>query len=81
MSLANAARPIASADKRATYLSLPALDLRQRYTIPEASLYLRQSVAKTYLEIAAGRLKVLKSGSRSYVHGTEIARASTASVI
>lgn len=62
--------------KFATYLLLPTLDVQQRYTIPEASLYLRQSVAKTYKEISAGRLRILKSGARSYVHGTEIARVS-----
>jgi hypothetical protein len=62
--------------KCATYLSLPSLDVQQRYTIPEASLYLRQSIAKTYQEISAGRLRVIKSGARSYVHGTEIVRVS-----
>jgi hypothetical protein len=66
--------------KFATYLSLPTLDVLQRYTIPEASLYLRQSVAKTYQEISAGRLRILKSGARSYVHGNEIARASAESI-
>ena len=65
-----------SRPKYKTYLALPALDVHQRYTVPEASLYLRQSVAKTYQEIAAGRLHILKSGARSYVHGSEIARAS-----
>lgn len=65
------------AGKSATYLSLPALDVQQRYTIPEAALYLRQSVAKTYQEIAAGRIRILKSGARSYIHGEEIARVSS----
>lgn len=65
------------APKHRTYLALPALDVQQRYTIPEASLYLRQSIAKTYQEIAAGRLRIQKSGARSYVHGAEIARVSS----
>jgi hypothetical protein len=69
-----------SLPKYKTYFSLPPIDLQQRYTIPEASLYLRQSIAKTYQEIAAGRLRVQKSGSRTYVHGAEIARISAGPV-
>lgn len=65
-------------EKIATYARLPPLDLMQRYTIPEASLYLRQSVAKTYLDITASRLKTIKDGARTYVAGQEIARASGA---
>lgn len=58
---------------------LPPLDPNQRYTIPETNAYLRQSRAKTYLDIAAGKLPVIKDGSRSYVPGTAIiARSSVA---
>ena len=57
-------------------LPLPPLDPSQRFTIPEGSRYLRQSRGKTYQDIAAGRLRVIKDGSRTYVPGTEIARRS-----
>lgn len=49
-------------------------DERLRFSIDEASALLRQSRAKTYLDISAGRLRVIKDGSRTYVPGTEIAR-------
>lgn len=52
------------------------LDTQQRYTIPEASCYLRQSRAKTYTDIRDGNLRVIKDAKRSYVPGTEIARRS-----
>jgi hypothetical protein len=65
-----------TAEKLSAYRMLPALDLRQRYTVPEAALYLRQSVAKLYEDISAGRLSVMKAGARTYVHGSEIARVS-----
>lgn len=55
---------------------LPALDPQQRFSIPEASAYLRQSRSKTYVDIAAGTLRVIKDGARVYVPGTEILRRS-----
>jgi hypothetical protein len=67
---------VSSIPKYRVYLSLPPIDIQQRYTVPEASLYLRQSIAKTYLDISGGRLKILKDGARTYVHGSEIARVS-----
>ncbi len=70
------ADPAMPAPKLERYRQLPPLDIQQRYTIPEASLYLRQSIAKSYQEISAGRLRILKSGTRSYVHGSEIVRVS-----
>lgn len=56
--------------------SLPPLDLLQRYTINEASAYLRQSRAKTYMDISAGTLSIIKDGSRTYVSGRAIAARS-----
>ncbi len=49
-------------------------DERLRFSIDEASALLRQSRAKTYNDITAGRLRIIKDGSRTYVPGTEIAR-------
>ena len=48
------------------------LDERQRYSINEASAYLRQSRVKTYQDIRAGRLDSFKDGSRRYIPGTAI---------
>jgi predicted ribosome-associated RNA-binding protein Tma20 len=56
--------------------NLPLLDERQRYTVPEASALLRQSVAKTYVDISRGALSVIKDGARTYIPGTEIVRRS-----
>ena len=56
--------------------SLPPLDLNQRYTIPEASAYLRQCRAKTYKDIKAGNLRIIKDARRTYVPGTAIAERS-----
>jgi hypothetical protein len=58
--------------------ALPPLDINQRYTIPEACLYLRESRAKIYKDIAAGNLEVIKDGSRTYVPGRVIAERSGA---
>lgn len=57
-------------------LAIP-LDAQQRYTIPEASDLLRQSRAKTYKDITAGNIRVIKDGSRTYIPGSEIIRRST----
>lgn len=56
--------------------SLPPLDEKQRYTIPEASEYLRQSRAKTYVDMRAGRLPFIKDGRRTYIPGSVIAARS-----
>lgn len=55
---------------------LPALDELQRYTIDEATAYLRQSRAKTYKDISAGRLESFTDGRRRYVPGRAIAARS-----
>lgn len=57
---------------------LPPLDERQRYSIEESTYYLRQSRARLYERIAAGELKIIKDGRRTYVPGSEIARLSRA---
>lgn len=56
--------------------ALPPLDVQQRYTIPEAVAYLRQSRAKTYIDIRDGRLRAIKDGGRTYIPGSEIAKRS-----
>jgi len=58
---------------------LPPVDHQQRYEIPEASTYLRQSDAKTYLDIKQGKLRVIRDEGRTYVPGSEIIRRSTLS--
>lgn len=58
---------------------LPPIDPNQRYQIDEANAYLRQSRAKTYNDITAGNLKVIRDGARVYVPGTELIRRSTLS--
>jgi excisionase family DNA binding protein len=56
--------------------TLAPLDIAQRYTVNESCDYLRTSRASLYKKIVAGELRVLKEGSRVYVPGSEIARAS-----
>jgi excisionase family DNA binding protein len=58
-------------------VSLPPLDVAQRYSTREACAYLRTSNATLYNLIAAGELRVIREGKRTYVPGTEIARRST----
>ena len=48
------------------------LDSQQRYTIDEATAYLRQSRAKTYKDIAAGTLPSFTDGRRRYIPGDAI---------
>jgi hypothetical protein len=57
--------------------TLPPVDPNQRYEVEEARAYLRQSRSKTYSDIAAGALKVIKDGKRTYIPGSEIVRRST----
>ena len=54
----------------------PPVDVAQRYTIKEATSYLRISHASIYKEINARRLCVIKHGKRTFVPGSEIARLS-----
>jgi prophage regulatory protein len=61
-----------SADKQTP----PPVDVAQRYTIKEATSYLRISHASIYKEINARRIRVLKHGKRTFVPGSEIARLS-----
>ncbi len=58
--------------------ALAPLDPQQRYSIPEASAYLRQSRSKTYMDISAGTLVIIKDGKRTYIPGTVIAERSRA---
>ena len=53
------------------------IDPLQRYSLDEASALLRQSLATTYAQLKRGELRVIRSGSRTYVPGSEIARHST----
>ncbi len=60
--------------------ALAPLDPQQRYTILEASAYLRQSRSKTYLDIGAGTLPTIKDGKRRYVPGTAILERSRVTI-
>jgi excisionase family DNA binding protein len=60
------------------YTNLPPLDPLQRYTVDEAALYLRVSIARIYEKIATGELHKLKDGRRSFIPGADIARLSRA---
>jgi hypothetical protein len=55
---------------------LPPLDRLQRYTIPEAALYLRKSRAQIYIDIKVGLIATIKEGKLRLVPGEEIARLS-----
>jgi hypothetical protein len=63
--------------KKNTLQPLPPLEPQRRYTINAASGLLSQSRAKTYLDIRAGKLAVIKDGRRTYIPGSEIIRRST----
>jgi len=52
------------------------IDPNQRYSMAETASILRQSRAKTYVDIRDGRLQVVKDGARTYAHGTELIRRS-----
>ena len=54
----------------------PALDPMQRYGIEEACAYLRCSRGRLYEKVAAGEIRLIKDGRRSYVPGSEIAAQS-----
>lgn len=50
------------------------LDANQRYTLPEASEYLRISRTKIYQRVADGKLRLLKDGGHSFITGKELIR-------
>lgn len=52
------------------------IDKNRRYDIRTASALLAQSRSKTYNDITAGLLAVIKDGTRSYIHGSELIRRS-----
>ncbi len=56
---------------------LPPIDPNRRYPLEQANQYLAQSRAKTYNDISAGLIKVIKDGKRVYIPGSEIIRRST----
>lgn len=56
---------------------LPSIDERQRYSIDEASRYLRLSRARLYEHINAGSIKSITDGHRRYIPGSEIVRCSS----
>lgn len=60
-----------------TTKTLPPLDPNQRYSIEEALDYLRSSRSHLYEKIAAGEIRTLKDGRRTYIPGSEIIAAST----
>jgi len=55
---------------------LAPLDNSQRYDVPEALSYLRIGRKKFYENVAAGTIKIIKDGRRTFVPGAEIARLS-----
>jgi excisionase family DNA binding protein len=55
---------------------LAPLDTAQRYSVEEASSYLRTSRQSVFKKIAAGELRTIKDGRRTYIPGAEIARLS-----
>ncbi len=55
---------------------LPPLDARQRYSVDEGIVYLRESRSRLYEKIASGELKIIKDGRRTYVPGSELIRLS-----
>lgn len=59
--------------------ALQPLDPQQRYTIEEGITYLRSSRKSFYDDVKAGRIRLIKDGRRSYVHGSELIRRSALS--
>lgn len=57
--------------------ALSPLDPLQRYTVPEASAYLRICVALVNRRIRTGTIASIKDGKRRYIPGSEIARLSS----
>ena len=59
-----------------TFKPLPPIDPQQRYSVDEASAYLRQSREKTYRDIRDGKISAISDG-RKYVSGEELIRCAT----
>jgi excisionase family DNA binding protein len=54
--------------------SLAPLDANRRYAVDAACGYLSISRSRFYEKVAAGEVRVVKDGKRTFVPGTEIAR-------
>lgn len=52
-------------------------DERLRYSIPQTAALLQQSVAKTWVDVREGRLRVIREDGRVFTPGSEIVRRST----
>ena len=55
---------------------LAPLDANQRYAIDESAEYLRTSRVQVYKKIAAGHLRLIKDGRRSFINGADLIAAS-----
>ena len=54
--------------------ALPPLDLNRRYTVKVAGHYLGISHASIYKRIKERSIKPVKDGSRTFIHGSELAK-------
>lgn len=52
------------------------VDANQRYDLAEVNAILRQSPAKTFADMRAGTLRVIREGRRTFVPGSELIRRS-----
>jgi len=71
--------PSSKAAKAAKRFRIPppiTIDPNQRYSLPESFAALRVSEAKGYRKIADGELRTFKDGTRTFVTGAELIRAS-----
>jgi hypothetical protein len=59
--------------------ALAPLDPQQRYTVHESIVYLRSSRKSFYDDVKCGRIRLIKDGRRSYIHGSELIRRSALS--
>jgi hypothetical protein len=61
----------------AGFVPIPAvIDSNMRYSLPEAAAILRQSLSKTFKDIAEKKLATRPDGGRTYVLGSELIRRS-----
>jgi hypothetical protein len=58
----------------ASTAQVPPFNEKLRYRVPMAAAYLAQSVASTWNDIRAGKLRVIRDGARTFVPGGEIVR-------
>lgn len=56
--------------------ALPPLDPLRRYSVEDSCQYLGISRSRLYEKAAAGEIKLIKDGKRTYAPGAEIARLS-----